>query len=188
MSALTDIFTSTILIPTSDGLPGANPLTAYDVADKLETVNKLEAKSTKFFYNLYLKISDKESENIIELQDVTGFGMSRDNQTRPGSDHDYVVNLPGPVTYSDIRLQHLYTNDKFFLNWLKNGVTSGGASRADMELHFVLPTGRTIVFTLQDAFPTGWYIGPLNVKGTDALVETITITFSGLSYQSLNEN
>ena len=184
MPSVKDILTTNILMPSSDGLPAANPLEPYDIAGKLEQVNQLEVYGTNFTYEITLKISDSKAEKFISVQEVSGFGMDRQFDTRPNSTHDYNINLPGPVTYNDIRMKHLFTNDKFFLNWLTDGVTSGGASRLDMELHFTLPTKKEVVFTLQDAFPTAWSIGPLNDKGEDVLIELVTITYSGLSYQT----
>ena len=184
MPSVKDILTTNILMPSSDGLPAANPLDDYDISSKVETLNQFEIKRTNFAYEIFLKISDNQSEKFIRVQEVTGFGMDRQYDSIPSSSHDYVINLPGPVTYNDIRLKHLFTNDKFFLNWLNDGVTSGGASRLDMELHFTLPTEKKVVLTLQDAFPIAWSIGPLNVQSEESLVELVTITFSGLAYQT----
>ncbi|MBQ6519587.1 MAG: phage tail protein [Anaerolineaceae bacterium] len=184
MPSIKDILTTNILMPSSDGLPAANALEPFDISGKVEKANELQVKHTNFTYDIYLKLTDNQSEKFIRVQEVSGFGMDRENNSVPGSARDYVVNLPGPVTYNDIRMKHLFTNDRFFLNWLNDGVTSGGASRLDMELHFTLPTDKTVVFTLYDAFPIAWSIGPLNVQGEDALIELITITFSGLAYQS----
>ena len=187
MPSIKDILTTNILIPSSDGLPQANPLPASNTTSKLEATNKLKPDGTSFSYGLFLKISDNQAEKFIQVQSVTGFGMDRENEARPSSNYDYIINLPGPVNYKDLRMMHLYTNDKFFLDRLTNGVTYGGASRVDMELHFILPTAKHIVFTLQDAFPVGWMMGPLTNKGEDALIETVTITYSNLSYQSRND-
>ncbi len=189
MPSIKDILTTNILIPSSDGLPGANPLPSVDTANKLSAVNELNPENTSFEYGLFLKISDSQSVKLMRVQSITGFGMDRENEARPGSNYDYVINLPGPVTYKDLRIVHRFTNDKFFLNWLTNGVTNGGASRADMELHFILPTGKHIVFTLQDAFPTAWWMGPIAVVENEKefLQETVTISYSGLTYQTSTE-
>ncbi len=183
MPSIKDILTTNILMPSTDGLPAANPLEPYDISNKLEAVNQLTVNRTNFTYDIFLKLTDNQSEKFIRVQEVSGFGMERENEPRPSSNYDYVTNLPGPVSYNDIRMKHLFTNDRFFLNWLNDGVTSGGASRLDMELHFKLPTDKTIVFTLYDAFPIAWSIGPLNVQGEDQLIELVTITYSGLAYQ-----
>lgn len=183
MPSVKDILTTNILIPSSDGLPDANPLEPFDVTAKLEAANKLSLNKTNFTYDIFLKINDNQSEKFIRIQQASGFGMNREIDTKPGNAQDYVINLPGPVTYNDIRLRHLYTNDRFFLNWLNNGVTSGGSTRLDIELHFTLPTKKSVVFTLYDAFPIAWSIGPLDVEGKNELTELVTITFSELSFQ-----
>ncbi len=186
MPSIKDILTTNILMPSTDGLPAANPLEAYDISGKLETVNKLPIKETNFKYEIYLKLSDSQSEKFIRVQEVSGFGMTREYEAKPNAGSDYVVNLPGPISYNDIRMKHLYTNDRFFLDWLNSGVTSGGQARLDMELYFELPTGKTIIFTLHDAFPIAWSIGPLETGGSDPLVELVTITFSSVAFQSKN--
>lgn len=187
MPSIKDILTTNILIPSTDGLPQANPLPDEKSADKISRVNKLKIEDKNFKYGLFLKLADNQSERLIMLQSVTGFGMDRENEARPSSNYDYVINLPGPINYKDLKLIHVFSNDKFFLDWLTNGVTYGGASRVDMELHFQLPTKKHIVFTIQDAFPTAWWMGPLNVKENEPLVETITLSYSGLAYQTIDE-
>lgn len=190
MPSIKDILTTNILIPSSDGLPSANPLPSVDTANKLSAANELNPEGTSFSYGIFLKISDSQSVKLMKVQSVTGFGMDRENEARPGSTHDYVINLPGPVTYKDLRIVHRFTNDKFFLDWLTNGVTTGGAARVDMELHFILPTKKHIVFTLQDAFPTAWWMGPVQVVESDKdfLQETVTVSYSGLTYQTSNDD
>lgn len=186
MPSIKDILTTNILIPSSDGLPAENPLEKYDISGKLEAVNKLPTDKKNFTYDIYLKINDTQSEKFIRVQEVSGFGMTREYEAKPNAGSDYVVNLPGQISYNDIRMKHLYTNDSFFLDWLNSGVTSGGQARLDMELYFKLPTGKTIIFTLHDAFPIAWSIGPLGIGGDDPLVELVTITFSSLAFQSKN--
>lgn len=183
MPSVKDILTTNILIPSSDGLPSANPLEPYDVSSKLEAANKLPIQAFNFTYDIFLKINDNQSEKFIRVQEVSGFGMNREYEAKQTSTSDYIVNLPGLITYNDIRMKHLFTNDRFFLNWLNDGVTSGGQSRLDLELHFRLPTQKTVIFTLHDAFPIAWSIGPLEIGGSDPLVELVTITYSGLAFQ-----
>ena len=189
MPSIKDILTTNILVPSTDGLPGANPLPSLNTADKLSAANELNPENTSFKYGLFLKISDSQSVKLVRVQSVTGFGMDRENEARPSSNNDYVINLPGPITYKDLRIVHRFTNDKFFLDWLMNGVTTGGASRVDMELHFILPTNKHIIFTLQDAFPTAWWMGPVTVVESEKefFQETVTISYSNLTYQTTTE-
>ena len=128
---------------------------------------------------------------------MTGFGMERENNQMPNTTGNYIINLPGPIKYSDVTFDHLYTNDSFFLDWLENGVTKGGSARVDMEMHFWLPVGSSLafgskgkkhyVFTLYDAFPVKWEIGELSITGGKVLNEKVVVTFSMMKYQVLSD-
>ncbi len=197
MSILDTITNNTILIPYHDSLVDSNQLPAYDAAKKLETVNSEMITRDHFEYAAYIKIKDGESVKLIAVQDVTGFGMERENNQMPNTTGNYIINLPGPIKYSDVTFDHLYTNDSFFLDWLENGVTKGGSARVDMEMHFWLPVGSSLafgskgkkhyVFTLYDAFPVKWEIGELSIIGGKVLNEKVVVTFSMMKYQVLSD-
>ena len=68
MPSVKDILTTNILMPSSDGLPAANPLEPYAIAGKLEKVNQLEVYGTNFTYEITLKISDSKAEKFISVQ------------------------------------------------------------------------------------------------------------------------
>lgn len=184
---------NTILIPYHDSLVDSNPLPPYDASKKLEAVNAERPTTDHFEYAAYIKIKEGDSVRMIAVQNVTGFGMERENNQMPNSTGNYLINLPGPVKYSDITFTHVYTNDSFFLDWLENGVTKGGSARVDMEMHFWLPIGKSlalgsrekkhIVFTLFDAFPVSWEIGSLNIFGGKVLTEKVIVTFSLMNYK-----
>ena len=193
MSILDTLTNNTVLIPYHDSLVDSNQLPEYDVAKKLETVNTEKISTDHFEYAAYIKLTDGSSVKLIAIQEVTGFGMERENNQMPNSTGNYTINLPGPMKYSDITIKHLYTNDSFFLDWLENGVAKGGAARVDMELHFWLPVTKSlafgaggkkhIVFTLYDAFPVNWEIEDLSIAGGKTLIERVTVTFSRMDYK-----
>lgn len=188
---------NTILIPASDSLVSNNPLPEYNAAKKLEAVNSESITTDHFEYAAHIKIKEGESVKLIAVQEVTGFGMERENNQMPNSTGNYLINLPGQVKYSDIHISHLYTNDSFFLDWLENGVTKGGASRVDMEIHFWLPVGKSLafgakgkkhfVFTLYDAFPVSWEIETLSITGGKTLIEKVAVTFSMMNYKVVDD-
>lgn len=193
MSILDTLTNNTILIPYHDSLVDSNQLQPFDAAKKLESVNQEHFTTDHFDYAAYIKIKDGESVKLIAVQDVTGFGMERENTQMPNTAGNYTINLPGPVKYTDIKISHLYTNDSFFLDWVENGVTQGGSARVDMEMHFWLPVGKSLgfgsqekkhyVFTLYDAFPVSWEIGELSITGGKVMTESVTVTFSMMNYK-----
>lgn len=192
MAGLKDIFTNTILIPTSDSLVNSQQLPAYDPAKKLEAVNAEEIVHDHFQYGLYIKLKDGESVKMIAVQDVSDFGMERDNKQIPNTTGDYLINLPGAMKYSDVIFVHVFSNDSFFLDWLENGVTRGGSARVDMEMHFWLPISKNkapgggrkhFVFTLYDAFPVKWEMREMSVTGGKVMTERVTVTFSTMDYK-----
>ncbi len=193
MSILDTITNNTILIPYHDSLVDSNPLPPYDAAKKLEALNAEEITADHFEYGAYIKIKDGESIKMIAVQDVSDFGMTRENSQMPNNTGDYIINLPGTVKYSDIIFVHVFTNDSFFLDWLENGVTKGGAARIDMEMHFLLPCGKKqasitkenkhFVFTLYDAFPIKWEMREMELSGGKIMTERVTVTFSTMDYK-----
>ena len=193
MSVLDTITNNTILIPYHDSLVDSNPLPAYDVAKKLETVNAEKISTDHFEYAAYIKLKDGASVKLIAIQEVLGFGMERENKQMPNSTGNYTINLPGPMKYTDITIKHLYTSDSFFLDWVENGVMKGGSARVDMELHFWLPVTKSlalgaagkkhIAFTLYDAFPINWELEDLSIAGGKALFERVIVTFSRMDYK-----
>ena len=193
MSVLDTLTNNTILIPASDSLVDSNPLPPFDAAKKLEAINTDEIISDHFEYGAYIKLNDGASVKMIAVQDVSDFGMTRENNQMPNTTGDYIINFPGPVKYSDVILVHVYSNDSFFLDWLENGVTQGGSARVDMEMHFWLPCGRLqnaagikkkhFVFTLYDAFPVKWEMREMDMSGGKVLTERVTVTFSSMDYK-----
>ncbi len=184
---ITGVINSTVLMPTGGNLGKPEN---FNAADKLESVKPGDISDDHFEYGAYIKVKGGTSVKMIAVQEVMGFGMERENEQRPNPAGNYVINLPGAVTYSDITITHLYTNDGFFLDWLTNGVTLGGSARVDMEMHFWLPGKKDnsekkhVIFTLFDAFPVSWEIGPLNITGGQSLIEKVVITFSRMEYKS----
>ncbi len=183
-----NILNNTILVPSHDSLVNSHQLPAYNAASKFEGINSSDLTSDHFSCDAYIKIKDASAVKMIAVQEISGFGMERENEQRVNTGGDYVTNLPGTIKYSDITLKHLYTNDSFFLDWLTNGVSQGGSARADIELHFKLSVKsgigkKHIVFTLYDAFPVSWSIGQMSMTGGKNLTEVVTITFSWVDYK-----
>lgn len=184
MANAANIFNNTILIPYHDSLVDSHQLTAYNIAEKLtEIQNVVPNKETHV--SSFIKMKDGNSVRLIAVQEISGFGMERENEQQPGNSHDYVINLPGQVKYSDIKISHIFTRETFFLDWLTNGITQGGVSKADMEIHIYPLTQKELIFTLYDAFPVGWTLGKLDIANADTLlVEEVDLTYSQVTFKA----
>lgn len=179
---ISTVLNNTILIPASDGL-ASTPLPELDLASKLPE-NKLRMQVNRTnLVDVYLKLNDGASEKLIGVDQVTNLSMERANESNVNPSSEYVPNLPGAFDFKDIQIHHIFTRDAFFLKWLTNGVTQGGAARADIEIH-IHPTPKTeYVFTCYDAFPVGWQIGKLSLGGSsEVLYEDVTLTFSYMKF------
>ena len=184
MVSVDSTLTNTILIPNHDGLVEGHPLPAYDIAGKIGEAADPDSYPDKNFA-AFLKINDKESIRMIGVQEITGLGMERTNEQKSVATGDYVINLPGPVKYSNIKIKHIFTRDKFFLDWLTNGISKGGSARADIEIKLSTSGKKRLVFTLYDAFPVGWSLTNLDAGNSEvAVMEEVELTFSGIYFKS----
>lgn len=186
---MTSPLNNTILIPTHDSLVSGKPLPANPVAEELSHVQQAKWNpDLKNIEEVYIKVNGGAAQKVILVQSLSGFVMTRENEQRKVG--DYVVNLPGPVSYSDIIIRHVFTREKFFLDWLTNSTAQRGVSRADVEIHINLKDGsnQKMVFTLQDAFPIKWELQDALQsevgagEGVPLLYEEITLAFSKVTF------
>ena len=184
--SIAGLLNNTILIPTGGNLAS---LPTNKVANDLSNVDyesidyRIENPQT-----VYIKVKDQQSVKLISVQSIDGLEMKRENsQQRAGGSPDYVVNLPGNVSYSEVTLTHVFTRDTYFLDWLKNGCLNNGVARADIEIYinaFDLDK-KQIVLTLYDAFPTKWEIRQMgfpNLMSRPVATEWITFCFSKIHF------
>ena len=180
------ILNNTILIPTGGNLTS---LPASTVGADLSNVDydsidyRIENPQT-----VYVKVKDQQSVKLISVQSIDGLEMKRENsQQRAGGSPDYVVNLPGNVSYSEVTLTHVFTRDTYFLDWLKNGCLNNGVARADIEIYINAfdKDKKQMVLTLYDAFPTKWEIRQMgfpNLMSRPVATEWITFCFSKIHF------
>ena len=187
MPGITDILTTNILMPTS-GNPSKLPNNV--VAEKLEkAMNTDIIADLKDTESTYIKVNGGTSQKIIGVQSISEFGMDRENEQKLTG--DYVINLPGRITYSDVVITHVFTRDKFFLDWLKTGVNQCGVSKADIEIvvNIENKNSEKMIFTLYDAFPVKWELSRWlavevgSANSVDVLMENVTITYSKVDFK-----
>ena len=180
------ILTNTILIPTGGSMTSlpTNKVGAELAAVDYESIDyKIQNPQT-----VYIKVKDQESVKLISVQSIEGLEMKRENtQVRAGGSPDYVINLPGNVSYPEVTMTHLFTRDTYFLDWLKNGSLNNGIARADIEIYINAfdNVQKQIVLTLCDAFPTKWEIrqmGVPNILSRPVMTEWITFCFSKMNF------
>jgi phage tail-like protein len=96
-----------------------------------------------------------------------------------GGNNDFVHQLPGQVSYPNLRLTRGLTNDDALFRWFKS-------TRTDPELKEVILTFQTHthvpvrIFTFANAFPVRW-TGPDSEAGSSTIaLETLEIAHGGL--------
>lgn len=177
---------NTILVPYHDSL-ASKQLPENNAAASLSKFKGLDWDPNNSL-SAYIKVNDGAAQKLIAIQNFAGLGMMRDVKTmRSGGNGDYQINLPGAVTYSDVTIWHVYTKEHFFLDWMKAGVTRGGAARADIEIHLKYKGegAKEMIFTLRDAFPVKWELyRELDASQVSSVLsENITITFSKIDFK-----
>lgn len=182
---LVNLLNNTILIPYHDSLVDGHQLPKYDIAGRIGELKDLHTDNDNNFA-AYIRVHDKSSVRMIAIQQLTGFAMTRENEQRPSMNGEYVINLPGPVTYNNIKVRHIFTRDKFFLDWLTNGVSKGGSARAEIEIVLSTVPNKDLIFTLYDAFPVAWRITNLDSGyKEEAVMEEIEVAYSSVSFKSV---
>ena len=179
-----NIINNTILVPYHDSLVDSHQLPEYDLTGEL---GKVADPTTSSDNNVaaYIKVNDRNSVRIIGVQEIQGFSMERENEQRPSMNGDYIINLPGVVKYNTLRIKHILTREKFFLDWMMNGVTKGGVSRADIEIVLQTALNKRLIFTLYDAFPVSWRVTDLTVGiSSDVMLEMVDFVYSSVSFKA----
>ena len=183
---------NTILIPTGGNL---TDLPTNTLGTEVNTFNKTYTDK-KIDYNIenpqtvYLKVNSENAVKMVMLQGSQNFGMSREyTQQRCGGNNDYVINLPGNVTYSDVTFTFVFLRDTYFLDWITNGCLVNGMTKADIEIHVGaenIETKEKMILTLRDAFPVSWSLGYLKLYKSDTdnhtLYEMVGFSFSRVDF------
>lgn len=161
-----NLFNNTILIPYHDSLAseGVEPA---QIPNQLEafgrTVLKKPAVLQKQF-SITLSSDNKTTESTY-CQTIRGLSVTREvEKRRSGGEALYEMKMPGPISYGEVVLSHVYTNSEAFLNWLINGASQGGAVLADLTIKVGdTPENGQMVYTLRDAFPIQWRMGNITI-------------------------
>ena len=182
MSILDTITNNTILMPYHDSLVDSNPLPESPIGKKVQGFNnrfdgtqRVEARQFQLFI-----VSGGKSVPAGYCEAVEGMAVSRQvEEKRSGGNGEYLVKLPGPLSFGVMTIRHLYCDNDLFMNWMINGVNQGGIQRADLEIQ-VGPDDDHMIYTLRDAFPVEWRLGTFNLdlEGQFRSRETLLYTIS----------
>lgn len=166
-----NIFNNTILVPTTDSLTGSNhDIKPTTIATDISSFNQKYGglvPATELDYIVEI-ISNNVKSGGTHCSEIRGLSVSRPaEKRRSGGEALYEMNLPGMVSYGEVTLFNTYTNSEAFLNWLINGAAQGGAMLADLTITIGDEINGSVVYTLRDAFPTGWRLGNIAVINLD---------------------
>ena len=203
MSAEKITLTNTILVPSADSLVSKNPLGDATIGADIQSyyndsASKETVESNQF--RIYI-VSGQESVPAGFCENIDRLRVNRNVETkRSGGNGDYLVKLPGRLSYEIVIFTHVYCDNDVFMNWLINGADKGGVQRANIEIR-VGSENNGMLYTLRDAFPIAWHLGTMSVNteglitnretlkyAIDAdtlLVENVTIAYSLLDYQHI---
>ncbi len=180
MSVLDTITNNTILMPYHDSLVSGNPLPETPIGKKVQEFNNgfensqyAESKQFQLFIT-----SGEKSVPAGLCGAVEGLIVSRQvEEKRSGGNGEYLVKLPGPLSFGAVMIRHMYCENDLFMNWMINGANRGGIQKADIELR-IGSENDYMVYTLRDAFPIEWHLGTFTVdlEGKYRSRETVLYT------------
>lgn len=188
MANAVNILNNTLLLPSSDSLVSSHQLADTNIAEKVGSFQKGKDQPLAKDFSIVLKTtddsgSDSKRTSVTRCQRVSGLSVKRNVDTMySGGEHVYAVKLPGNLSYGKVTFSHLYTNSKLFLDWMINGVSQGGAMRADIEI-----TIAKVTYTLHDAFPIEWKLGNVSnrtwyLSNDQIPIEEMTVVYGKLDY------
>ena len=192
MASAANVLNNTILVPTGGSL---NNLPTNTVGTDVSAYN--QAYNNRFIeyqsdnpIEVHLKVKGENAVKMVMVQGSVNLGMTREyTQMRSGGNSEYVVNLPGPVSYSDATFGFVFLSQPYFLDWVTNGCLVNGVTKADLEIHLNAKnteTNQKMILTLRDAFPTSWSLGFLKLydqaSKTQPLLEMVTFSYSRVDF------
>jgi phage tail-like protein len=102
---------------------------------------------------------------------------------REGIELSHVRKLPGRVRYGNVVLKWGVTNSQELYNWWK-GVRDGNVIRKNMSVILIDQQRNDVKrWTVREAWPAKYQVGPLNAKGNDVLIEELVIANEGIELE-----
>lgn len=100
---------------------------------------------------------------------------------REGGAQQVVHRIPGPVEYADVTLRYGLTSSPELWNWFMSAAR-GAVERKNVSIVLLDSTGANEVmrWNLTRAWPREWNGAPLDARGHEIAVETLTLVFETL--------
>jgi phage tail-like protein len=101
---------------------------------------------------------------------------------REGGDVRLVRQLAGPVEYEPVTLRYGLTASSELWNWFQESV-SGMPRRQNVSVLLLGPDGvaEVLRWDLESAWPSAWRGAPLDARGREVAIESLTLVFETLT-------
>jgi phage tail-like protein len=130
-------------------------------------------------YNFKLEIQGVAQGHFTECANV-GIRVQAISY-REGGAQQVVHRVPGPVEYADVTLRYGLTSSKELWNWFQTAV-KGSVERKNVSVVMLGSDGVAEVmrWNLVNAWPREWRGAPLDARGAEIAIETLTLVFETL--------
>ncbi|MGK0290126.1 MAG: phage tail-like protein [bacterium] len=132
----------------------------------------------KFYFQV------KWDKDVMSFQEISGLDVeSQPIEYRSGDSPVHsVINMPGLKKYSNITMKKgVFTKDNKFWNWF-NQIKLNTIKRIPITISLLDESGApTMVWNIQDAWPTKISGTDLKADGNEVAVETIEIAHAGIT-------
>ncbi len=128
-------------------------------------------------FNFRIEIEGLASASFKQME---GLGSETEVIEYGGTVDQIVRKRPGRHKFTDITLKRGYTNNPELWEW-RRGVMDGNVVRKSGSIIICADEGTEIMrYNFFDAWPTKWKGFSLDGKGTDGLIEELTLTIERL--------
>lgn len=112
--------------------------------------------------------------------ECSGLSIERDVTPHPeGGVNDFVHQLPGPVTHTNITLKRGLI-DNVLWDWFQQGAFDGQVASHNISVILYNTDGTEATrWNLTQAYPTKWSAGSLQTDSSQTLLETLELTQNG---------
>ncbi|MFN8494550.1 MAG: phage tail protein [Caldilineaceae bacterium] len=126
-------------------------------------------------FSFYLKIDDN-----FEAAFAGCSGLSARREVTPqqeGGVNDYVHQLPGRVTYSNITLKRGITFSNELWEWFEEGAEEGGVGYRTVLIYHCVPYSDKVarVYDLGRVYPIAWSGPDLDANSTQIAIESLEL-------------
>jgi phage tail-like protein len=100
---------------------------------------------------------------------------------REAGNQQVVHRIPGRVEYADVQLRYGLTTSRDLWNWFMNAAT-GAVERKNVSVILLDSSGvnEVVRWNLNRAWPREWNGAPLDARGQEIAIETVTLVFETL--------